>query len=149
MRERRTLGIKERELEAEKEYVEDLERAREELREYSYELQVIDNAIPEKREIPSFIYHTENMARDNRILFREFGSFDDSPSQEFPGLEEIEIDFSFFGSYSAFREFIFHLEDSARIMDIASIDIEGGEDVGDHFDFHLTLRIYSYLDPEI
>ncbi len=149
VRERERLKAKEKELQMEKDRVDAFRFAREDLQNHPLEVSFINNALPEEHEIPSFLHHVSQMSIRHGLLFRDFGNFSISDSEEFAGLEEIEMDLYFFGSYEDFKSFIFALENSGRIAEIQEIYIPLEEDYqGRYFNFEMNVKIYSYLKPD-
>jgi len=70
------------------------------------------------------------------------------PYNEIPEIKEIKTSFSVSGSFTAFKNFIFALERSARMVKIENISFRSGTKTEktptETFDFSFGVKIYSF-----
>lgn len=136
------------------EYFSKLEQLSQKLKEYEVQLAIIDSALPSDSSLTllSLMDFLQEVSSQNGLIFQEFGAssmissraagktVDFPQSETTSNIEEIHLGFEVSGSYSALKNFLNTLEESAKIIEVESISFEGEEP----FSFGLKIKTYSY-----
>lgn len=111
------------------------------LEEYSNELSKIETALPLRLSLPSLINELQKTASEHGLILKSYslGSF---PKEE-SGIKEFSLSLGLSGSYSAFKDFLFVLERSSRLIELENVSFSSPEQ-GKPSDFNLGIKVYSY-----
>jgi len=112
------------------------------------ELQKLQRFMPERLDTVKIILDVNGIASNYAINLKDIKVSDLSQSTQASG-DEIQtpynttsVSFSFLTSYSNGEKFIKNLEESLRLMDVASIAIKSSDKTPGGYDFGLTLNTY-------
>lgn len=144
---RQRVEEKKMEIEIEKKYLASLSRAKDNLKNYPEEVEMIESALPDNPAIPSLLNFISNISSISGISLIKIDSFKTQPSKDFPELEETVINLEFLGSYSGLKRLlggkINSIESSSRLIKVENIYFST-EKEEDEFIFKLELKVYSY-----
>jgi len=147
---------KKTELQYLEEYFLRLDQLSQELKKYETQLSKIDFALPSDSSLAllSLMNFLQKASSQNGLVFKEFGSFSiilPKPPAETPDLQEpklpsdiqeIHLGFEVAGSYSALKNFLNTLEESAKLIEVEDISFSFGEE--ETFSFSLKIKTHSY-----
>ncbi len=92
--------------------------------EYSEEIKIIEDGVPEDHYAPSFFKLIDDTAENTGIRIESLGSFDINSADGPRDLSEVEISLSAEGGYANFKNFISRLSNKARLISINNLAIE-------------------------
>lgn len=131
-----------------REYFTKVNQDLEKLKDYEDLMGKISLAIPKESSMANFFNLIENLASANGLYLKDVGSFTISQSKEIPEIKETKTSFSVSGSFNAFKNFIFALERSARMVKVEKIsfksEIKAEKTPTESFDFSFDVIIYSF-----
>jgi len=145
-------------LESSKNYVAQLQDAKNKLTNYQPEMDKINSSLPADPDVPSLFNFIQKISSQSGLVLNDIGTFtvstgESSPSSlAFPSsaMKQISFNVSVVGSYPSFKNFVSNIEKSARLISIenitfapASSEIAGTKSL-DVFTFTLGLKTYSY-----
>ncbi|PIS39508.1 MAG: hypothetical protein COT33_01570 [Candidatus Nealsonbacteria bacterium CG08_land_8_20_14_0_20_38_20] len=122
-------------------YLSELRSVSEELQKYPTEISKIETALPSRFSLPSLINELQRITSERGLILKSY-SLGSLPGQE-SGIKEFSLALILSGSYSAFKDFLFVLERSSRLIEIESISFSSPEE-GKPSDFNLGAKVYSY-----
>lgn len=102
----------------------------------------VDSALPSKFQTAQLLYFLAKSAQDNGLILQEVNFTFPSFSDENQKLKEIFLALKLSGSYPAFKNFLFALENSARLIETENISFAFSEK--GIFNFNLKIKVYSY-----
>lgn len=112
-----------------------------ELKEYQTELSIIDVALPKETFLPLLFDFIQKTSSQNGLLLEEISASVAPPAEL--NIQEIVIDLSLSGSYSSFKDFLYSLENSARLIEVASLNFSSPkEQEALTFNFELTIKTH-------
>ncbi len=132
---------KEVELRNLKEYLSGISSLSQELEKYSTELLKIETALPSRFSLPSLMNELQKISSENGLILKSY-SLGSLPGQE-SGFKEFSLTLGISGSYSAFRNFLFILEKSSRLIEVENISFSSPEKEKP-YDFNLEIKVHSY-----
>lgn len=141
---KKNIENKEIQIEKEKEYSLYLEDTYNKMIQYQAELEKIESIFPEKDlVIPEFYNFIRREATYGGVILTSIGMGGSLISKHTPNLEKNIFSISFFGSYSASKNFLSVLYNSSRVVSIDSVSItsSGQEDT---LNVSLNLGFYSH-----
>ena len=152
LKEKRVLDNKKEELNIQGQYFKKLKDIESELVFYTPKLELVDLIISDESIVPSFVYYTTITGQNSGVFFDELSSVSKNIYIDYPGLNEINIDFSLSGSYNDFKNFISTMEKSIKTVKINKVSISSeknkkGEDesiVIDNYNYNVSITIYYY-----
>jgi Tfp pilus assembly protein PilO len=133
---------KQLEFQSQEEYLTDLKNASQELEKYQESLSKIDSALPEDASLPALFDFFQKASSQSGLVLGNFGSVTISPKEE-STLKEIRLALSLSGSYSALKDFLSILENSARMVEVENISFSSPSEKEPFF-FKLGIKVYSY-----
>ncbi|MBU4299403.1 type 4a pilus biogenesis protein PilO [Patescibacteria group bacterium] len=122
-------------------YLSELRSVSEELQKYPTELSKIETALPSRFSLPSLINGLQKTASERGLILKSY-SLGSLPKQE-SGIKELPLALVLSGSYSAFKDFLFVLERSSRLIELENVSFSSPEE-GKPSDFNLGIKVYSY-----
>lgn len=136
--------IKEAELELDyqKAYLADLQKAGQTLQKNQGKLSKIDTALPLAPDTLLLLSYFQKITAQHGLVLKGLNLPSITSSNKITG-KEIRFLLSFTTSYSAFKNFLSVLYKSARFFELESIALSSGKE-GELFDFQLTVKTYSY-----
>lgn len=131
--------LKEKELESLNKYIQTLKTNQEKLKDYEVPLSKIDLALPSDPSFPELFNFIQNTCSLKGILLEDIGSIQKT---EKDGIKEWKIELTFGGNYPAFKEILYSLENSARLIEVEKISFSSPQKEVFHFKVDLTIRSY-------
>ena len=155
------LESKETELEQKKAYFEEIDILSEKLKQYPDELAIIDFALPDDFSLPFLFDFFEKIVSRNGLFLTNIsqssGSQQNSRSSRSSAnpeisekaesgntLKENRTGLSLSGSYSAFKNFLYSMEKSARLIEVENASFSLPQDKTSAFNFNITAKTNSY-----
>jgi Tfp pilus assembly protein PilO len=130
------------EIQSQEDYLLDLQEASRKLEENQEVLTKIDSALPPDSSLPVLFNFFQKTSSESGLVLGDFGEITISPEKE-SGLRETSLNLFLFGSYSAFKNFLYALENSARLIEVENISFLSPTEE-DIFSFQLKIKVYSY-----
>lgn len=132
-----------------KDYFSKLNNANENLEKYNLFINKIDTALPNDPLILDLLKFLETKSSQNGLIFKDFKIEKISFLKERNAIQELSINISLSGSYSAFKNFLSELQYSERLIKISSFSLSLGKQEDkqkplENYDFVLTIKTYSY-----
>ena len=155
------LESKEIELEQKKAYFEEIDILSEKLKQYPDELAIIDFSLPDDFSLPFLFDFFEKIVSRNGLFLTNISQSSGSQSSsrssrssaETEIFEETESDnnlkesrtiLSLSGSYSAFKNFLYSVEKSARLIEVENASFSLPQDKTSTLNFNITVNTNSY-----
>jgi Tfp pilus assembly protein PilO len=155
------LESKETELEQRKAYFEEIDILSEKLKQYPDELAVIDFALPDDFSLPFLFDFFEKIVSRNGLFLTNISQSQGSQSSPRSSrssekteisdktesgnkLKESRTSISLSGSYSAFKNFLYSMEKSARLIEVESASFSLPQDKTSTLNFNITVKTNSY-----
>ena len=134
---RLNIEAKTTELHSQEEYFSQIKEISEELAKYTESLNKISSALPENTSLPSLFNFLQLTASQTGLVLEEItlGGVAEG---------EIRIACQLTGSYSAFKNFLLALENSARMIEVEEISFASPEKAGESFEFSVQIKTHSY-----
>ncbi|MEA3295750.1 MAG: type 4a pilus biogenesis protein PilO [Patescibacteria group bacterium] len=134
---------KQNELEYRQEYLVKVQEISEELKKYSEELEKIDFALDSDISLPFLFDFFQKISSQNGLVLKNINS-SASFSENKNEVQEININLSLFGSYSAFKSFLLNIEKSVRLIEVDEFSFSFDAKQDDALSFNLKVKTYSY-----
>lgn len=134
---------KKEEFQYKEKYFSDLNQIKTELGNYQVELSKINSALPDDSSLPSLFSFLQKATSQSGLILKGLSPFSTSLSEEISGLRKTHFSLSVAGSYTAFKNFLSILENSARIIEVENISFSSPKE-GDLFSFNLRIKVFSY-----
>jgi Tfp pilus assembly protein PilO len=134
---------KEKELSSQEKYFETLKETSEELKKYETSLSKIDSALPQNPSLPELLNFIQKASSQSGLSLKEISPAVTSPLEK-SEIKETRINFLLVGSYQDFKNFLFILEKSARLIDVENISFASPKEKEGLFNFAITIKVYSY-----
>jgi Tfp pilus assembly protein PilO len=155
------LESKETTLEQKKAYFEEIDILSEKLKQYPDELAIIDFSLPDDFSLPFLFDFFEKIISRNGLFLTNISQSQDSQSsfrssrssanpeifeETEPGnkLQESRTSLSLSGSYFAFKNFLYSVEKSARLIEVENASFALPEDKISTLNFNITVKTNSY-----
>lgn len=146
------VAIKQAELESQEKYFGELQRISEEIKQYQDNLSKIDTILPPGSELADFYDFLQKVASQSGLALGKIGA-GTAAAVEGQNIKETKISIGVTGNYSALKNFIQSLENSARLIEVESITFSSvspgmqsqeQKQEKDVFSFSLTIKTRSY-----
>jgi Tfp pilus assembly protein PilO len=130
------------EIQSQGDYLLDLQEASQKLEENQEVLAKIDSALPSDSSLPVLFNFFQKASSESGLVLGDFGKIAISPEEE-SGLRETSLNLFLSGPYPAFKNFLYALENSARLIEVENISFSSPleEDI---FSFQMGIKVYSY-----
>jgi Tfp pilus assembly protein PilO len=155
------LTSKEAELEEKKAYFEEIDILSEKLKQYPKELAIIDFALPDDFSLPFLFDFFEKIISKNGLSLTNISQSSVSQSSprssrssvEQENLEDAELGnklkesrtiLSLTGSYSSFKNFLYYMEKSARLIEAENASFSLPQEEGSTINFNLRVKTNNY-----
>lgn len=137
-------------------YYEKINMLNKKLEEYKDELKKIDSALPDEPSLPALYDYFLKLSSQNGLILTEMSVSSPAVSKADPYLQEILFSISVSGTYTSFKNFLFPLYKSARMIEVESISLAGGEEGEEEkgakeevpteaiFGFNLQLKTHAF-----
>jgi len=135
---------KETELQSKRDYFAQLRKISQRLIEYKESLSRVDSALPEEPSLPSLFDYFQKTSSQTGLLLEDivFGGVKDR--EKGSKIKEIYISLILSGSYSDFKNFLFAIEKSAKLIEVEKIMFSTPKESGEPFSFGVNIKTYSY-----
>lgn len=131
------------EIRGREEYLQDLKKAAEELKNYQIQLAKIDFALPSNPGLEILFDFLQKASSQSGLVLKDIKPSTTRLSSDLEGIKESELSFVVSGVYSSFKNFLSVLEKSSRLIEAESISFSSSEKEGPQ-DFSLKIKVYSY-----
>lgn len=149
------------ELQFREEYLEKLGNVSEQLKKYKEPLSKINSALPDDLLLPTLFDLIESQAAQTGLTLKKINvketvlAFEEDipeevffeeymPEEDVLKLQKTKILLNVLGSYDSFKDFIFVMENSARLIKIENISFDSPKEKEDPFAFNIEIKIHSY-----
>lgn len=132
------------ELQYKKEKISQLRTISGELKENQESLSKILTALPVTPSVPSLFNFLQRTSSETGLVLENIDLGGIAPLEESSELKATRIKLQVAGSYSAFKDFLSALENSARIFEVKSISFSAPKEGEKSFSFSLSIITYSY-----
>ena len=157
----RKVQIARSELQFREEYLEKLRNVSEQLKKYKEPLSKINSALPDDLLLPTLFDLIESQAAQTGLTLKKINvketvlAFEEDipeevffeeymPEEDVLKLQKTKILLNVLGSYDSFKDFIFVMENSARLIKIENISFDSPKEKEDPFAFNIEIKIHSY-----
>ena len=134
---------KEDEFSSQKKYFETLQDTSEELKKYEASLSKIDAALPKTPSLPELLNFIQKASSQSGLSLKGISPASTVPLEK-GEIKETRINFLLVGNYPDFKNFLYILEKSSRLIDVENISFSLPKEKEGPFNFALTIKIYSY-----
>jgi len=138
-----SVKAKEQEISWQKEYFLNLDRIKNELKNYEQELLSVESALPRDSSVPALLNFLQIAASQSGLILKEISPFTVASSEDIANVKEIQMSFVFEGLYSSFKNLVLGLENSARFIDVENISFASPKEKSP-FTFNIRVKVYSY-----
>ncbi len=132
--------IKRNEFNREEEKINELKKINQQISDYPEQIELVLQAIPDNPEVPSTVYHIQEIAEKNNVLISGLNNFSTNTSLS---VKETTLSFSLYSFYGNFKNFISDIENSAKMIHVESFEIKSDKD-SDILSINLIIKTYSY-----
>lgn len=140
---KKEVSKQELELKQKENYLANLKELSKKLKEYQETLEKIETALPQEPSLASLLSFFQTKSAESGLILKDLGGIASfQPEQEKSAIQEIQINFTLQGSFSAFENFLRLLEKSARLIEVRRISLEAGEE--ELLEFTLQVKTHSY-----
>ena len=119
------IGQKQFELQSQEEYLANLTRTAENLKNYQIQLAKIDSALPDTPELPALFDFLQKSASQSGLVLKGLEATSGTQAEE--GLRETRLNLLLIGSYTSFKNFLSVLEYSSRLIETESLTFSSSE----------------------
>jgi len=119
------IGQKQFELQSQEEYLANLTRTAENLKNYQIQLSKIDSALPDTPELPALFDFLQKSASQSGLVLKGLEATSGTQAEE--GLRETRLNLLLIGSYTSFKNFLSVLEYSSRLIETESLTFSSSE----------------------
>jgi len=136
---------KEKELANYQSFVQKMRSIDQELKQNQELVAKVDSAIPNNSQISSFLKFLGDTAKDTGISLEDV-SWAECPvsKKEEQIAKQYNVKLQVSGSYFSFKNFLFVLEHTARLVEVSKMSFDTPLDEDESISYNLELRIYSY-----
>ena len=149
------LELKTKELEQKKSYYQEIDILSEKLEQYPDELDVIDFALPDDFSLPFLFDFFEKIASKNGLFLKNINQTSGGRSGAVGGsaagngavssIQDSSTNLSLSGTYSSFKNFLFAIEKSARLVEVEKVSFSLPKNAAEaSLDFNVTVKTNSY-----
>jgi len=140
------------ELDSREKYFQELQQTSEEIKQYQENLSKIDTALPPDPDLANLFNFFQKISSQSGLTLGKIGA-GTTVAVEGQEIKETRTSINVTGSYTALKNFIQSLENSARLIEIENISFTsvkpGGQneekkEEKDVFSFTLAIKVYSY-----
>jgi Tfp pilus assembly protein PilO len=130
------------EIQSQEDYLLNLQEASRKLEERQNVLAKIDSALPPDSSLPVLFNFFQKASSESGLVLGDFGKIAISPEEKLSP-REITLNLFLSGPYPAFKNFLYALENSARLIEVENISFSTPleEDI---FSFQLGIKVHSY-----
>ena len=129
-------------IDQDKDYFNELKKIDNQLKQNKDKIAIVDSILPDEFYLPHLFYALRKIVLDNNLQFQSI-SVSISPFEESNRINKIQVGLEVSGSYSNFKEFLYHLERSTRLFSIDNVRVNPSL-YGDSFNFDLSITTFSY-----
>lgn len=137
------INERQNELQSKEQYLADLRKASDTLKEYKTQIAKINSILPSDPDLPALFDFMQNASSQSGLILKGVSPSNSRVSQQFEGIQETDLSLMLSGSYSSFKNFLSVLEQTARLIEIKSVSFVSPETEAP-FTFNLKATVYSY-----
>ena len=137
------IKIKETNLENNQEYLAALNDIYSKFEELKPQLSKIDSALPKEPSLPNFLHFIQKTISENGLILTGISSSQAAPIKGKEKIKETSLELNISGKYSAFKNLLFSLEKSARLIETTDISFSS-KNLEEILSFKLTIKVHSY-----
>lgn len=137
------IKIKETDLENNQEYLAALNDIYSKFEELKPQFSKIDSALPQEPSLPNFLHFIQKTISENGLILTGISSSQATPTKGKEKITETSLGLNISGKYSSFKNLLFSLEKSARLIEITDISFSS-KDLEEIISFNLTIKVHSY-----
>jgi Tfp pilus assembly protein PilO len=104
----------------------------------------IDSAIPNGIDFSTLVTFFEKTGKETGVIIKSINMGNQTIKAGQERLKENSFFISIVGTYAAFKNFLYKLENSARLFEVDEITFSNAKTGTDFFNYSLKLRAYSY-----
>jgi len=159
--------VKKEEMAQSQDYLEELRDLENEVENYQEELDKVTSALPAEPSLPALFNYFQKVTAENGLILQNISASqqdlarasaqaakkaEEGEQTQQVNTNDLPLNLTVSGSYSAFKNFLNSLYSNARIIEVLSINFtapdaqEGEEQL---FDFELQLKTHIYKQPEV
>lgn len=136
-------AVKKRMLEYQREHFLNVRTQSEKLKDHQESLSKINSALPDFADYPSLFRFLENLCSESGLVLKEINPSLVETKEPESLVKQSRVSVAVSGSYLAFKNFLFGLEKSSRLIEVQSIDFFTPKEE-QVFTFNLDIKVYSY-----
>lgn len=130
-------------LENQNRYVQQLEAADAKLQEKEELVSKVNSALPIGPDIPSLLEFLQEASLQTGVSLEKI-DWQEARLDEKERIKDYSLGLSFSGSYFAFKNFLYALERSARLIDVFQISFTTSPESEEPIPFKIMLKVHSY-----
>ena len=104
----------------------------------------IDSAIPNGIDFSALVTFFEKTGKETGVIIKTVNIGNQTIKTGQERLKENSFFISLVGTYAAFKNFLYKLENSSRLFEVDEITFSNSKTGTDFFNYNLKLRAYSY-----
>lgn len=136
---------KEKELANYQSYVQKMRLVNQELKQNQPLIDKVGSAIPNGSQIPSFLKFLDDAAENTGVSLENVSWTEQSASKKEEQVsKQYNVRLHISGSYFSFKNFLFALENTARLVEVLKTNFDVSSDENEPTSYNLELRIHSY-----
>ncbi len=132
------------EIRGREEYLSNLKKTAEDLKNYQIQLSKINSALPSDLELEVLLDFLQKASSQSGLVLKDIKPQLTQPSPDLEGIKESELTLAVSGVYSSFKNFLSVLEMTARLIEVKSISFSSTPEKEGPQDFNLKIKVYSY-----
>jgi len=154
------VGELEKTVQSQKEYFQQIQEIAEDLKRNSSNLKKIEMGLPQNPSLPQLFHFIRKVGSETGVSFQKIGKIETRETPQ-TKIKETLIDIVVVGDYSAFKNFLSKIENSARLIEVEKISFafspkeetkeeekkrekEKTEKENPLFNFDLRIKVYHY-----
>jgi len=131
------------EIRGREEYLQELKKAEETLKDYETQISKIDSVLPSEPGLEILFNFLQKASSQSGLVLTDIKPSGPQAAPNLEGLKETAVSLAVSGSYSSLKNFISVLEKTARLIEVESISFSSIEKEGPQ-KFDLRIKVYSY-----
>lgn len=137
------LEAKQTEIENAKNYYNKLASVAGEIQKYSEAILKIDSALPDEISYSEIFDFFQKSASDSGLILKDVGQISESQKTA-SDTKEYGVELTLSGSYSNFKNFLYNMEKSAKLIEVTEVSFSSPEKNGSPFLFAISVKFYSH-----
>jgi Tfp pilus assembly protein PilO len=138
------VAVKKTFLDNQNEYYRKLTEIAQKLSQETEVIQKIDTAIPNKIDFSSIVNFLDQTGQETGIIVQSVGAGNQGKKTGQERIRENNFSIILAGTYPAFKNFLYKLENSSRLFEIEDISFSSQRSGSDFFNYNIRLKVSSY-----